>query len=460
MTEFGSHLPGNLVHAMSRRDSADGSPHWIVPVVTLSLTTLLACVDGWVGSQPVAVAGSRASDASDLSTPPSAASRSADGATPAGVPSRPTVRRPLVAPTSLAIRLVRAVKDGRVTFSIDGGYRILDRDGGATNPDPTRVAALGSRLNKAVAEVRGGRVFINQVAVGGDRVTVRPDRSGSLVIAGQSYHGELVLDASSGTLHAQNRVDVEDYLAGVVHAEMPSRFATEARRAQAVVSRTYAIFHAMRGDVLRDDQGSQVYAGLAKDSAEARRVVDSTRGELLTWDGQPFETFFHSTCGGATGSATRIFKQTVPPPLAHGVGCGACEHSPHYEWVRTLNQTRLDGMYPGSRGVRVEFGERDESGRCLDVAIVDGQGRALDRASATKLRQDYNRGLPLAQQIPSSLWSAIEDGDSGQRVVGRGFGHGVGLCQYGADGLARRGRGYRDILAYYYPDSDITRVWD
>ena len=430
----------------------------VVPIVSLTLTVGLACTDAYLRDdvRPIARATSSPARADrpvdsgltrPASPPPSAPATAAGDVAPA---PRPV----MLAPADIDVRLVGASSSGVVSFGIDGPYRVhaADRRDPAGTGD---LLAQGARLRTASAGRHGDKVEINGVAVGGPAVVITPEVSGTLSVRGTGYHGSLILDVSSGSLVAINRVALGDYVAGVVHAEMPARFAVEARRAQAVITRTYALYHSLRGDTLRDDQGSQVYAGLDRDSLDARRITESTSGEILTFDGIPFEAFFHSTCGGATGSAERIFLQRHADPLKRGVGCGHCRRSPHYSWTRKLDRARLEAMYPGLSPAGVRPGDCDESGRLLDVEVVDRRGEVIDRPAAIRFRNQYNQSLPLKRRLLSSLWTTIE----GQTVIhGQGFGHGVGLCQYGADGLGDAGRSYREILEYYYPGSAITRV--
>ncbi|MFH0947082.1 MAG: SpoIID/LytB domain-containing protein, partial [Planctomycetota bacterium] len=294
-------------------------------------------------------------------------------------------------------------------------------------------------------------------------ILIRPKRGGDLDIAGTRYQGGLLLSAEKGDrLVASNLVEVEEYVAGVLLSEMPERFGQEALRAQAVVARTFALYQSRAGRTLRDDQGSQVYAGLRKVDDEVRRIVHSTMGEVLTFEGEILESYFHSTCGGVTCSAAGVFGIKRPPPLEGGGVCRDCRNSPHYHWTRDIPLACLAELYGGSFGsaLELEVESRLPSGRAETLVIRDRSGKKQDRLMADRFRSSFNAGRPLKEQLPSMFIESIERFGSSLRITGKGFGHGVGLCQYGAGGMAGRGAGYREILSRYYPGAVIHRIYD
>lgn len=430
-----------------------GLPAIVAPITVLAVTSTLACVDAHiledVHSDPSPVRTTPAS--------PPAADATGGGAATADAPAPP--ERPAM-PSCVRVRLERVGWGRAAKVSVEGGWRLhagalvdLDRPPGA-------LLAVGEALHDAAVSAEPAAVRINGEVVAHPAVTLVPDHSGRIRVDGRAYRGVLLLESREGGLDVINLVDLDDYVAGVLHAEMPSRFAAEARRAQAVAARTYALYHAARGRDLRDDQGSQVYLGTERESEDARRIVASTAAEVLTSDGVPFETYFHSTCGGATSGARDVFGPAAPPPLRGGVVCDGCRDAPRYRWTTTLDRDRVRALYRGSldafQTLRVE--EEDAAGRARVVALVDAAGQVLDRPLADRFRNDYNQGLPLSRQLLSSFFTRITSGSGGVEVAGRGFGHGVGLCQYGADGLAAQGLDYRQILSRYYPDSQIKRL--
>ena len=311
--------------------------------------------------------------------------------------------------------------------------------------------------------VNAGQVLINSIPLSSERVTVHPRRNGAVQLKGTEYRGSLLFEADAqGRLTASNQVDLEEYVNGVLLSEMPLRFGREALRAQAVIARSFALFQLQNGKLLRDDQGSQVYTGLRNVTETVRRLVRSTVGEVLTYEGSLLEAYFHSTCGGVTSSARGVFNIPEQRPLQGGVVCRDCRTSPHYRWTREIPSRRLSELYAGAfgDGLGFEVAERLPSGRAKTIAILDRTGAHKDRLTADRFRNNFNSGQPLRQQLPSMLIQSIERQGGSWRVQGNGFGHGVGLCQYGAGGMAGRGAGYREILERYYPEVTVRRLYE
>jgi stage II sporulation protein D len=437
---------------MPHAPQPDAATRVLVPALSLGLTTLLCCAESAV-TTVVPTAPNRFTR-----PPPATTAPDAEIAPPvAGEP--PTPAPAFVEPSCVRVRLARARAPARIEFGITGAYRayagaFADLDPGAAVP-----IATGSNLQRAFADLTAAGVRINGQLLA-RTVTIIPEREGALRVGSRRYPGGIVLEALDGELAALNVVDLEDYVAGVLYAEMPDRFAVEALRAQAVVTRSYAVYHTLAGRDLRDDQGSQVYAGLERVDATARRVVDSTLGEILTFDGIPLESYFHSTCGGSTSSARAVFGIAAPPPIDRAVRCDDCRTAPNFSWTRRIARSDLDRLYKNALGTALRFVplDRDDAGRSTRFEIFRSDGKSVDRPIADRLRNDFNAGKPLGKQLLSTMVTSVKVDGKILLVEGRGFGHGVGLCQYGAGGAAARGATYRDILARYYPGATLRRL--
>jgi stage II sporulation protein D len=279
------------------------------------------------------------------------------------------------------------------------------------------------------------------------------------------YRGSLQLHLRGTESKAVNEVDLEDYLAGVVGREMSLlRTPTEALKAQVVSARTYALYECINGRLRRigepfdlfDDERSQAYGGMDSENSTALEVVEETRGLVLFYRGSLVQTFYSSTCGGSTEPAWQVLASAQRiPPLA-GVACGHCATSPHYEWRATLDKTELCERLTGRQG-RVD---------ALEVAASCKGGHALRmkfQVAGESLPRvvDANSGFRVkvgGRTIKSTLLVEIKETASGFEITGRGWGHGAGMCQYGAWELARSGRSAYDILEFYYPQSEIERA--
>ncbi|HEU5171357.1 MAG TPA: SpoIID/LytB domain-containing protein [Gemmatimonadales bacterium] len=317
-----------------------------------------------------------------------------------------------------------------------------------------------------------------------EQLLVAPLDSGVPVrVNGRSYHGTLALLRDRTGLTVVNRVPMEAYLLGVVSAEMGRRDPSEreALRAQAVISRTYALRNLGRwrteGFDLYATVSDQVYGGIDAETPEGRDGVESTRGQIVTWNGEPIDAFFFSTCGGRTEDGGEVFRGAVRPYLrsmsdATPSGGVYCSISPRYRWreewsgeglrgvlrrslpaVLALEASRVDEV----RDVRV--GGRTGSGRVGMLTLVLG-AEQLD-VDGPQVRQVLR--TPAGEILRSTAFT-LEARRSGRRIArlvaeGSGNGHGVGLCQWGAVGRARAGQDYQQILAAYYGGTELSRMY-
>jgi stage II sporulation protein D len=301
-------------------------------------------------------------------------------------------------------------------------------------------------------------------------------------VNGRTYRGTIELHPDSGGVTVVNRVDLEGYLDGVVSAEMGRRDPAdaEALRAQAVVSRTYAMRNfgrwKARGFDVTGTVADQVYGGLLVESAEGRQAVADTRGLVLTYQGRPIEAFFYSTCGGRTADGTEVFRGAAEPYLKSIAdeapnGSVYCSISPRFHWREDWNgealRETLERNLPAATGVSRDqirqvvgfrITRRTGSGRVDQVAIGLGGGREI-RVDGPTIRRVLR---PASGEIlRSSAFTLVADGDgrlvTHLTVEGMGAGHGVGFCQWGAVGRARSGQRFATILAAYFPGARLER---
>jgi stage II sporulation protein D len=291
------------------------------------------------------------------------------------------------------------------------------------------------------------------------------------------YQGILrLLPGTARGVNVVNVVPMEVYLRGVVPSEMPDRFEPAALAAQAIAARTYAFYqrnthdHDAEAWDVRADEGSQVYTGLEHqgDAPRAVRAVERTRGIVSTWaapDGQSiYCTFFSSTCGGHTQPASAIGAGDGADPLTHSVSCTACRRSPYFTWGPvsvSLDEidSHLRRRYARIRELgpirNVQVVTQSPWGRIESLAVVDADGR-----SVTLRGEDFRLAVdPTGRRLRSTFVSIRVDAGVVHFEGGRGFGHGVGLCQWGAEGLARAGWPAHEILAHYYPGSRLTLAY-
>jgi stage II sporulation protein D len=271
---------------------------------------------------------------------------------------------------------------------------------------------------------------------------------------GRKYRGRLriKLATAEGTqVRAINSVGIEDYLAGVIGHEMPLRWSDAALHVQAIAARTYALtnLHPGKDHDLKADTRSQVYRGLMAEDARARKLVDDTRGQVVTQDGKMVVTYFHSTCGGDTVPATWIFDWVKKPTkaLSGATGC-SCQSSRFYRWDKDVDlagHSALGSLTLPLKTVSVDHWPRGEYVK--SVLLEDSAGTQLVLKAWDVRRQFKLRGYSFRATLS-------EDGAS-LSFTGRGWGHGVGMCQFGAEGFATDGKDPQWILAHFYPGTVV-----
>lgn len=280
---------------------------------------------------------------------------------------------------------------------------------------------------------------------------------GGLVRLGQGLYGpRLRLVPLDGQVAAVQHIALETYLRGVVPAEMPAAWPAEAHKAQAVAARTYALAH--RGAPgrpfdLYGDERSQVYPGQGRAAPATDRAVLATRGQVLTHEGKPFAAYYHAHSGGWIEGAGPGMPGPAPV-LAPGPDPAGALAAP-MPWRVDVGQAELLAALAraGHRATRVlglDVAEASPGGRALVFSVTSESG--VLRLPAGRLR------ALLGPSGPRSLLCRVRPAGDGFTFIGQGFGHGVGMSQYGAAALARSGLGYQDILARYYRGARLERL--
>ena len=287
---------------------------------------------------------------------------------------------------------------------------------------------------------------------------IRPRGNHALRIGDRWYDGvlQVVLQSDQKTrlpsaFDLRLEIPLEDYVVGVLCGEMATSTSgtAEALQAQAIASRTYALWRLSKGrDFLRDDTTDQRYLGSDYHTKAAQNAVHATRDIVLTWQGDLLPAYFHADCAGHTVDAFDVdFVRKATPPLA-GVPDPNC--ATRGQWSNHISASALDAI-AANRGVgewvqRVEAARRDGVGRWMQARITGNQGMLV--LNADHLRTSFG--------TPSACWTEAEVmADGSFELRGRGYGHGVGMCQRGARDRARSGQSHIEILAHYYPGAAI-----
>ena len=373
------------------------------------------------------------------------------------------------------VRVGLEVGADSVRAGAPGGLRVTDLTAGRELETPSRDGGWLLRGDGGRVAVAGGG--------GGGRLRLRPRREGAtLTVDGRSYRGLVdVYPVPGHGLVVVNQLDLEAYLRGVVPLEIGPRRPDEAAavRAQAVAARTYAVANLGRRDSLGFDVFGgvldQVYGGRGAERAPVTRAVEATEGEILVHRGRPIRAYYHSTGGGTTARVSDVWHLPDAPYLRRVSdrrpdGGFYCEASPRFRWRERWTGSELDAA--ARHGIAEHFGvDSAEVGAVRGVEVLARTGG--DRITALEVRTEGGRWIltkddirftlrtPDGRGLRSTRFRVAEGpGDGGGlRLTGRGFGHGVGMCQWGAIGRARAGQGYREILTHYYPGTELRKAY-
>lgn len=391
-------------------------------------------------------------------------------------------------------------KQTTVTVSSPGSFVIRDA---ATKQGLEKYAAQTS----VTLTIRNQQFLINGKPVAAKSLAILPadhKSAAGLLLSAKKYRGAFLVQLSGSTLTVINEVGLEDYLEGVVPAEMIESWPAEALKAQSVAARTFALYsrgrHAAEGYDLCADTHCQVYEGMTAETAATHAAVAATRGEVLCYKGQPIYAAFHSSSGGITAGSEEVWGNNLPylRPVTDDDSA-----SPHHHWqmqftapqvqvklqaagynIGILKKIELTPLIPGAG----RTADRSASGRVQLVRFYGTKGTAA--LSGTKMRQvfglhstlfaiqlqrpdikgiDADMGLQK-KEITAALPAVAERGitnnihplsnQNGEKIVfdGYGFGHGLGMSQWGAKAMAAKSD-YRAILLHYYTNVELKKLY-
>ena len=277
--------------------------------------------------------------------------------------------------------------------------------------------------------------------------------------------------------YKDNTLTLEEYIKGVVPLEMPVGKGTEnfeVLKAFAICVRTYAIkkLNSNNNYDIYGDTRDQVYGGEGSERILSNKAILETRGLILTYNNTPAATFYHSTCGGYTEDGTNVF-QVRNAPYLQSIKDGdepLCSISPKFQWTETyrdfefINRLRTAGLVSGPdwKLDKINVNSRFKSGRVNELQITlngDGKKDKVVKIYGNDIRKIIRKSDNTA--ILNSTFFDISINENNNVVIsGKGNGHGVGLCQWGAINLSRMGKDFVYILSHYYPGTKILRFYD
>jgi stage II sporulation protein D len=298
-----------------------------------------------------------------------------------------------------------------------------------------------------IAQASNGEIKIGDSQV--SQLWVKPQQGGQIWIGDRWYRGSVQVIPTGKQLLAINHVDLEQYLYSVLGAEMSTTFPAEALKAQAVAARTYALYRSQSTSQKPFDvdstQASQVYRGLSSEANTTQAAVNATLGQIMTYQGKPILAVFHSASGGHTENVEDIWTDRVPylrgvPDYDAG--------TPGFEWTKTFTSSELSKSLKINQIKSIAPDRTTQFGSVVSLKIVGDTSTTLpgDKVrTALKLR---------------SLRFTITPTPTGFMLTGRGYGHALGMSQWGAYNLAQQGLKYPSILAHYYQGVVLGKTLD
>lgn len=286
-------------------------------------------------------------------------------------------------------------------------------------------------------------------------VKINPS-NGIIFVNSKPYQGYLKLIKSGNKMNVVNILTIEDYVKGVLPKEIGSASGKEALKAQAVISRTYALSnlsrHAHQGFNVCATTHCQIYGGLSDEVHVTDQAVRETQGEVLTYEGEFAQTLFHSNCGGRTDNPKYVWNWEKP--YLKGVKCGYCCKAPHTKWEQEIDANLISKKLANNnigKIKKIKIKGKTPAGATKELEIIHSKGKTMLNAYKFRLAIDEYK-------IKSHAFNSIKVKGDKVYFKGKGYGHKFGLCQWGAKGMAEKGKTYKKILEHFYPKAKIKMV--
>ena len=329
------------------------------------------------------------------------------------------------------------IKTDISSFTIEGDAQILDKKEKAISSVQGRF-----QVSAAPGGIKvGGKIFKEEMIKFSSELI-------PLKVEGRMFRGEIEVYLKNGKLIVVNKLDIEDYVKGVINKEAIPSWPIEAKKTQAVLARTFAVYQKMFNPRstyfdLAPTVLDQVYDGLGKEDVSSVEAVNATKGEVITLGSDPAKIYFHSTCGGTISSSAEIWKKDEPH--LQELHCPYCTKSSLYRWTRKLKVADLAKKL----GVKSVKSIKTARGKTrVDSVLVDGK----------KIPVNKFRELVGFSVIWSNDFSVTKSGDT-FIFNGKGAGHGVGVCQWGMAGMAAQGKNHYEILKFYLKGIEIRKMY-
>src|SRR3989337_596019 len=348
----------------------------------------------------------------------------------------------------LRVLLINDTREAQL--AIIGSYQIT---GSLTN-----IIDQGQGLQKSKISVSNGGINIGNKRYDNSELRITGLRDGAIELNNIRYRGEIrVIQQFNNNFSVIEEVDLESFISGVLGSEMPSTWNEEALRAQAVTARTYAMYKkkVRRNEFYHLDMLELAYRGMSSESPRLNKIVQDTKGVVMVYNWNIFPAYFHSTCGGHTEDVGSVFGKDSIPPLS-GVVCNYCNNSKYSRWSTDIGKFEIER--------RLREAKVYVSNISTVKAIDPGAGKHGSRVEIVSASgsKEMNANVFRLLVGPNYLYStAFDSKNNGKSIIfsGRGWGHGVGLCQYGAQAMAEKGFQWTALLKHYYLTIELVRVY-
>ncbi len=352
------------------------------------------------------------------------------------------------------------LKNIRVAIAKHGQEALILSDAPVSVYDMRTRKKLGV-INTALEprwSLKGSQLWTGAHLYTSPEIRVVPEDSHFLSVNGASYRGQITLmpDGKKGML-VINILPLDDYLQGVVPNEMRAQWPLEALKAQALASRSFAVYK-MSGRRRQDFDldatvNNQVYRGLSSEQASANQAVQETHNLIVAYHQQVIAAFYHSNCGGHTADVRNVWGGNYP--YLQGVDCDYCRQGPHFTWTYDISKSQLEHLlnqyHQNCQKLQsVHILSHDNSRRVQKLQIRAGSGTFEMQGAAFRM-------MVGPDKIRSTHFE-MSDRKASLHFEGRGWGHGVGLCQEGAKGMAEQGFSAERIIHYYYPGTTLVSL--
>ncbi|MBI5555797.1 MAG: SpoIID/LytB domain-containing protein [Elusimicrobia bacterium] len=309
-----------------------------------------------------------------------------------------------------------------------------------------------------IIKIKDKSLYVDTKKVISDRVALRTEDN-RMTVNGRKYRGTLeIINNAPQFFTIVEILPLDEYVYGIIKHEIFPKWPEEAVKAQIVAARTYALKnfakHAKEGYDVCNTTCCQVYGGLESEDPVSKALVDATTGVILTYQGELISTPYHGFCGGYTEDPRNVWEGVNKVKYLQIKKCNFCKKAPRYSWSAKFERTKIESILtanslPVGKIKNIKVNDQSSSGRAIEIKVTHKDGKVLLKANKFRL-------LLGSDVIRSARFKIKKDKDA-YIFEGAGWGHGVGLCQEGAKGMAEKGYDYKQILKFYYPGTELSQ---